>query len=561
MIPRNICREYILKAIDEIEVKGVPKGRKPKKFYLWYKGKDYPPKYVVSLANMFANGTELSPSLFSGGKEVNGFLTGLGFQVGRKNEASRRIQAKMPVIKRQTKHNERCGECKNSIIEMFRRLYGEVKVDHKVKVSARLQDYVRQPCYATLKRIISALQNHRGYKDIVKAKYLSRCDLFIPGLNAIVEFDESQHFTSARKLTLSLYPSELSLGFDLSTWEKLCDIIDAKDNDPEYRDEQRAWYDTLRDFLPLLSKMNPTIRIHMGDFEWCSLNPHDPKDVEVFRDNLMSILPHGEILGSKTSTKLNVATVTIRSRGKYTNASRAELMAKVLQKIGSSVDAVVFPAGFYRTRGRPSTQIDGFVQHCESLVRSTSNDIMVVCFGIDGRSTKDQIAVAVGSNGILGAGRKFHPTTEEAGWAETANSADAKEMGYPRVFEVKSKRIFLAVCYDGFGIRHKGLMNPGVDIVFDLVHAFYPPGEGGSGDPYFAKHGFAGASKQWGCATFGAAVFFKRHIPPNWPTGVMWNQGNKSTQRWRYSENPLKPYREFQVSCKTEKTLIRLFKI
>jgi hypothetical protein len=29
----------------------------------------------------------------------------------------------------------------------------------------------------------------------------------------------------------------------------LCEEINAKDNYPPYRDEQRAWYDTLRDFL------------------------------------------------------------------------------------------------------------------------------------------------------------------------------------------------------------------------------------------------------------------------------------------------------------------------
>lgn len=67
--------------------------------------------------------------------------------------------------------------------------------------------------------------------------------------------------------------------------------------------------------------------------------------------------------------------------------------------------------------------------------------------------------------------------------------------------------MFLAVCYDSFGIKHQKLRKRGVDLVFDLIHGFYPKGEGGSGEVYFAKHGLAGAAKQWNCPVFGAVVF------------------------------------------------------
>jgi len=73
MIPENINQNHILKAIREIDRKGIPRGRDSKKFQLFHKGKYYPPKYVISLANKYANGVQLDSSLFSGGRETNYF--------------------------------------------------------------------------------------------------------------------------------------------------------------------------------------------------------------------------------------------------------------------------------------------------------------------------------------------------------------------------------------------------------------------------------------------------------------------------------------------------------
>jgi len=81
MIPRNITREHVLKALREIDINGVPKGRDSRKFVLLCEGKAFPPKYVVSLANKYANGIELDSSTFSGGKETNKFLMNLEFEI------------------------------------------------------------------------------------------------------------------------------------------------------------------------------------------------------------------------------------------------------------------------------------------------------------------------------------------------------------------------------------------------------------------------------------------------------------------------------------------------
>lgn len=126
------------------------------------------------------------------------------------------------------------------------------------------------------------LQNYRGFKRFVRTKTLPRCDFFILNPGFILEFDESQHFTIPRKITLELYPENFKLGFNRERWIKLCKKINARDNDPPFRDEQRAWYDTLRDFLPALLGLKPTVRLFVRDFVWCSLDPDNPSDVKKF---------------------------------------------------------------------------------------------------------------------------------------------------------------------------------------------------------------------------------------------------------------------------------------
>ena len=81
MIPPNIEKEHINKAICEIDSTGIPRRNESKKFCLIFKGKQYPPKYVLSLANRFANGKELDLSEFSGGQETNNFLKRLRFDI------------------------------------------------------------------------------------------------------------------------------------------------------------------------------------------------------------------------------------------------------------------------------------------------------------------------------------------------------------------------------------------------------------------------------------------------------------------------------------------------
>jgi 5-methylcytosine-specific restriction protein A len=85
MIPQNITKDHILKALEKIDEEGFPESRESTKFELIYNSKSYPPKYVITIANTFANGQELDSTLFSGGTETNSFFDRFGFQINQKS--------------------------------------------------------------------------------------------------------------------------------------------------------------------------------------------------------------------------------------------------------------------------------------------------------------------------------------------------------------------------------------------------------------------------------------------------------------------------------------------
>ncbi len=283
----NITREHILEAIKEMDSRGVPEGRSSRKFLLEFDGKEYPPKYVISLANKYANGHELDPSEFSGGNESNEFLKSRGFTIkgikgkGYPQETKERHYEHREPGK--TRHDERCPECKETVRKLLQRIYGQVEGCYKFEIGTMPEDYRTAKQYHSLKAIYEALQEHRGFLEFVKAKTVPSVDFFMPLQKFIVEFDESQHFTLPRKIALEHYPESLETGFDKKRWIHLSEKIRAKDSDPPHRDEQRAWYDTLRDFLPTVQGLKPTIRLYSKDYVWCSLSPESTSDVKKFK--------------------------------------------------------------------------------------------------------------------------------------------------------------------------------------------------------------------------------------------------------------------------------------
>ena len=266
MIPSFITKRHILEAMQRIIHEGVPTQNKSKYYCVVKDGLHFPPKHTIALAHQVSTGRCLSSNEFSGGREANNFLKNRGFHIVRCSGSCTDISDPKTFLP--TGHSERCPECKMRVRELLESIYGTCLVNHKFSWRTHPSSYAGTPIHSDLQRVAAILEEYRGFgfEDIVRTKTLPSCDYWVPDPGFIVEFDESQHFTNPRKLALSAYPGDQPLGFSREHWVKLCEQHNAKDNAPPYRDEQRAWYDTLRDFAPPLHGCRPTVRLHAPRF-------------------------------------------------------------------------------------------------------------------------------------------------------------------------------------------------------------------------------------------------------------------------------------------------------
>lgn len=138
--------------------------------------------------------------------------------------------------------------------------------------------------YSTIDNIFCCL-NGDIIANQTKRTLCLECDAFFSGqYNFIFEFDELQHFSSARLKTLELYPSELRVNFSIEKWKNNCRIHKEKaDNyrkskttiDFNFqggRTSQRAYLDCFRDLLPQQNGLSPTLRINEFEVEGVYVN-------------------------------------------------------------------------------------------------------------------------------------------------------------------------------------------------------------------------------------------------------------------------------------------------
>jgi hypothetical protein len=191
------------------------------------------------------------------------------------------------------RHNERCSNCKQHVQDLLSAAFASVKVEYDLDLPSRLDGYRDTDAFSTLESIYIALCRHRGYNDFILAKKLAKVDFYLPTQGWVVEFDESQHFTQPRAIALKLYPNGFLPGFSITRWHSLCVEMQSKDNDPPFRDEQRAWYDTLRDFASETGHVKRTVRLYARDEVWCTLDPELPADVTRFKNLVANYVTHG----------------------------------------------------------------------------------------------------------------------------------------------------------------------------------------------------------------------------------------------------------------------------
>lgn len=89
-LPKNIKPQHIVQAIHKIEKEGVPPQANSSTYDVLYEGKRFPPKLVLSYANIYANGVVLDRSEFEGGMGTPCFklLKKNGFTIVTKDSIS-----------------------------------------------------------------------------------------------------------------------------------------------------------------------------------------------------------------------------------------------------------------------------------------------------------------------------------------------------------------------------------------------------------------------------------------------------------------------------------------
>ena len=450
MIPKNIKREHVIKAIEEIKRNGILKGRNSKKFLLEFNGEYYPPKYVISLANKYANGEILAPAQFNGGKETNDFLRNLGFNIIELSTGNKIIKPFMIERKRKLSNihqGERCPKCKETIRKLLKKIYGIVEENYKFRIGTLPEDFKNTTYYSELKKIYEKLQDHRGHKNFVKAKTLPNCDFFIPNPGFIVEFDESQHFTLPRKITLEEYPTNLELGFSKEKWIRLCNEINAKDNYPPHRDEQRAWYDTLRDFLPKILGMQPTVRLFAKDFIWCSLNPDNQEDVDTFR----KIIEH-----NKEQLRVVLSIPSYSS-----NIDKLEKEIKEFLK-KENIDLLIFPEGYIKCN---------FNQALDKVKKLSKKFNTAVLSGVE-TDEGYQIAIFYNPHPQKGETKRHiyikHSSANKLAYEYPNYQGKGDKMFDPII--IKGKKLGVMICHDMFfPLVPHNMVKRGSEILIDLT--------------------------------------------------------------------------------------------
>jgi hypothetical protein len=276
----RVALEHVGQACQMYDSGAVHPKRPARSTFLLLNGTIYPAKFIRGLAYHLATGVELDPNVdYSGGTETARFFQRLGLAT---QHCSASIPAAPAVIANPvapssaqsvppspappspSARQRRQEPQKKALAALLQRRFGVV--EREAKFPWLTVPSPNQMDGTTL-AIYRALREMRGCSTFASVGTPLRCDFFVPAEGLVIEYDERQHFTVPRAKSLELYPPDLALGFDGQEWLTTCRTIRATDPTPPYRDEQRAFYDCLRDILAARNGIR-LIRLQHGTFDW-----------------------------------------------------------------------------------------------------------------------------------------------------------------------------------------------------------------------------------------------------------------------------------------------------
>ena len=353
-------------------------------------------------------------------------------------------------------------EQRAALIAAIRRNFSDAKIEYSDL------PWLRVPTIAAmdgpLGAIFAALCRHRGHAAFATAGRRLACDIVIPSQRLIVEYDERQHFSVPRAIALRLYPEDTPVGFDTTEWIAHCDAIAATDNDPPYRDEQRAFYDSVRDILAGANGYR-VVRLKHGAFDWQTGNA----DTEILRCfSVGHNTPNGPVP--------RIATVCVegpQAQQCRDNTLRLDLLGSVVGEINKrweKLDAVVFPGGYLRLDQNIGQlpyadrveALSPFVEPIKSAIKALDRSPgSLLVLGVDGPPTysngdkEDVLCVAADKTGIIGIARMIFPVAAEKPRPFLCYDADFGDRR--RVIQLASgRKAILSACYDMFGVAERG---------------------------------------------------------------------------------------------------------
>jgi hypothetical protein len=263
----SVKREHVIRAIEAFQHEN-PNFPEPRNTFLVYSGKKYPAKHIRGMAYEIATGDQIDKNKFTGGMETASFLRRLGFEVLRTpTEGNSRMKQGRAVQSKPSGTVLDVNIQKSALQKLLQKCFGLMQAEKQF-------DWLKTPSIDALpseyQKIYQALVNYRGFKNFFRSGFKLACDFFFENEKLIFEYDERQHFSYARKVTLENYPEYIELGFSKDDWIKECEIIRASDKTPKDRDESRAFYDSVRD-IEAYRHGYRLIRIKHGEFNWGKL--------------------------------------------------------------------------------------------------------------------------------------------------------------------------------------------------------------------------------------------------------------------------------------------------
>lgn len=500
----EITREDVLKAICLFEAEH-PIHPEARSTFLVFHGKRYPAKHIRGMAYQIHFGREIQKGEYSGGLDTVRFFEKLGFEmhythrsinthsvtkgpetgyVGNKNQkillpdsASKCKETPKPVFDpgRVTIPSKGVIEQKNALQLLLNRMfYGDV-------VCEKTFSWMKTPAeitgeYALLYHRLSA---YRGDKNFAKRNVTLRCDFVCENSKLIIEYDERQHFSEARKISLLAYP-DVPLHYDRELWISACQDIQAKDNYPVNRDEVRAFYDSTRD-IEAAKHGYTLVRIMHGQIDFQSANAY--KKLAELLDAAMRVNSEPEVL---RTPDLNSCTEIVTAKepikiGLYLQTNELFGNRKIFKKAmdavrTSDIDILVFPEfsyvpfveAFYSADIRFSDSIQYLYDRVLELSRYLGRAV-VIC-----NEDKQGAIVCIYANSFA---EETETKCKHYIKHTMTNFSACDVVGYREMAEsifqpilYKGYRIGLTICYDcNHAIFSRKYGQNGVDIILNCT--------------------------------------------------------------------------------------------